>query len=91
MNREIMFPLTDYQTKTLQFIIDYIDENKFPPTISEIQGKTGIKNPGLVHKVLLALERKKYITKNKGMHRGIFPTEISLRMPNSKHIKKKSK
>ncbi|HCJ66306.1 MAG TPA: transcriptional regulator [Elusimicrobia bacterium] len=92
MNREIMFPLTDYQTKTLQFIIDHIDEYRFPPTINEIQSKIGIKNPGLVHKVLLALEKKKYIVKNKGMHRGIFLTEISQKMPNSKHlIKKKAK
>ena len=89
MNREIMFPLTEYQKNTLQFIIDYIDENKFPPTINEIKNIIGIKNPGLVHKILCALEKKQYIRKNKGMHRGIFLTKISIKMPNSKKMLKR--
>jgi len=86
MNREIRLPLTASQEKTLQFIIDYIDDKKFPPTIIEIQKEVGINNPGLVHKILLALEKKRYITRNKGMHRGIFLTDISQTIPNSKNL-----
>jgi SOS-response transcriptional repressor LexA len=52
----------------------------YPPTIGEIQENLGYRNPGYVHKVLSSLERKGYITRKKGEHRGIRLSELSENM-----------
>lgn len=82
----LFFPLTQQQKMVLDFILQFTGERQYPPTIAEIQSATGIRNPGLVYKVLHALERKMYITRNKGMPRGIFLAEAALSLPDPKQM-----
>ena len=86
MAREIKLPLTKQQENTLYFILNFIDENGYPPTIIEIKDKLGFNNPGYVHKLLHYLEKKGYIVREKGRHRGIRLTEISETMPTSEQL-----
>ncbi len=83
MAREVRIPLSDNQKKTLQFIVDYIDRRGYPPTIPEIQEGLGYRNPGYVYKILIYLEKKGYISRRKGEHRGIRLTELSESMTSS--------
>lgn len=76
MARTIKLPLTEQQEKTLLYIIRYIDDKGYPPTITEIQQILGFNNPGYVHKILLYLEKKGYIIRKKGEHRSIRLTEL---------------
>jgi repressor LexA len=84
--RDIKLPLTLKQTEVLQFIVDFIDDNSYPPTLREIKAGTKIENVGLVHKILSALEKKRYILREKRMARGILLTEISENLTNSKQL-----
>lgn len=87
MAREIKLPLTDQQEKALYFIIEYIEEYDYPPTINEIKEALNHNNPGYVHKILTALEKKGYITRRKRIRRGLRLTEISENMsPHSQWI-----
>jgi SOS-response transcriptional repressor LexA len=65
-------PLTRIQDEAFTFICDFILQNNYPPILAEIQEVMGINNPGQVYGILSALEKKGYIKKKKGMHRGIF-------------------
>lgn len=67
----IQLPLTKLQKQTLDYVIAYFRKYKYPPVTSEIQRAVKIRNSGMVHKVLRALERKNYIVKKKGEHRSI--------------------
>lgn len=84
-----MLPLTTNQTEVLEFIIGFIEKNNYPPTLREIQVGVGIKNIGLVHKIISALERKRYLLKEKRMPRGLMLTEVSENFYNSKGAYKK--
>ena len=84
MSLKIKLPLTDQQEKTLSFLISYMAEKGFPPTITEIQKSLGFKNPGYVHKILLYLEKKGYIIRKKGEHRGVRLTELGENISYSK-------
>jgi repressor LexA len=53
--------LTDKQERILNFIIDYLDENGYPPSIREIGNAFGISSLRGVTVHLDALERKGYI------------------------------
>ena len=71
----MLLPLSERQSKAFQVIADYISDNNYPPTIPELQEIMAINNPGAVHKLYSALERKGYIVRCKGMHRGIILTD----------------
>lgn len=63
--------LTDRQAQILQYIIDCIRENGYPPTIAEIGLKFSIASTNGVNDHLQSLERKGYITreqKARGIH-----------------------
>lgn len=75
-HQEIKLPLTDSQSSILGVIGDFIQKKHYPPTITEIQSRMGISNPGTVHKALTALQRKGYITKEKNIARGIRLTDL---------------
>jgi repressor LexA len=63
--------LSERQEKILDFIREFIDENRFPPTIREIGESVGISSTSVVKYNLDALERKKVIERNPDISRGI--------------------
>ena len=71
IKNNMLLPLTDIQVKTFQAIKVFIQSNNYPPTIPEIQKVLDIENPGQVHKIFTALEKKGYIIREKGRHRGL--------------------
>lgn len=75
----MLLPLSDRQQLILETISEFIVDKNYPPTIPEIQQSLNLQNPGAVHKCLTALERKGYIKRIKGMHRGMDLTEEAKR------------
>ena len=73
---QIKLPLTRLQSRVLHFIYNFIRENQYPPTVTEVQEKLFIANPGTVHKALGALEKKGYVTKEKHAARGVRLTPL---------------
>ncbi|WP_412463326.1 LexA family protein [Halobacteriovorax sp. RT-2-6] len=71
----MLLPLSERQEETLQVIRTFIREKNYPPTIPEVQECLSISNPGAVHKCFQALEKKGYILRTKGMHRGLDLTQ----------------
>jgi repressor LexA len=71
----MLLPLSERQQDTLSVIQDFISSKNYPPTIPEVQSILCIKNPGAVHKCFQALEKKGYITRTRGMHRGLDLTQ----------------
>ena len=67
----MLLPMTEKQSKIFDTLIKFLDENNYPPTITEIQEILDIANPGAVYKSLSALEDKGYIEKIKRKKRGI--------------------
>ena len=73
---EIRLPLTDLQARVLSFAHGFIAKNLYPPTVIEIQKGLQVSNPGTVHKVLISLQKKGYITKERGTARSIRITPL---------------
>jgi len=67
----MLLPLSERQERTLHIIWEFIQKKNYPPTIPEVQEILNINNPGAVHKAFKALEKKGYMTRVKGMHRGL--------------------
>ena len=67
----MLLPLTEIQSKTFRVVSDFIREKNYPPTIPEIQRLISVDNPGQIHKIFTALEKKGYLTREKGRHRGL--------------------
>jgi SOS-response transcriptional repressor LexA len=67
----MLHPLTDRQKLILDEVHSFIKSHNYPPTIPEVQTSLLIKNPGAVCKCFKALEKKGYITRIKGQHRGL--------------------
>jgi SOS-response transcriptional repressor LexA len=73
---KIRLPLTRLQRRVLYFIYEFIREKQYPPTVTEVQEKLFIANPGTVHKVIGALEKKGYLTREKHTARGVRLTPL---------------
>jgi SOS-response transcriptional repressor LexA len=71
MPPQIRLPLTKLQARVLSFAHEFILTKLYPPTVIEIQKGLDVSNPGTVHKVLISLQRKGYVTKEKGTARGL--------------------
>lgn len=71
----MLLPLTDNQMRLFEDLCLFIKDFGYPPTIPELQDRLKIENPGTVYTCFQALERKGYIRRVKGMHRGIDLTE----------------
>lgn len=69
--------LTDKEKKILNIIINYINEQKIPPTVREIAGIAGLNSTSTVQGYINILESKGYIFKEKGCCRSIRVKEIS--------------
>ena len=63
--------LTQRQNEAYEFIRDYMDANRKPPTLVEIGEALGISSTNGVYKLLQALEAKGYIEREKHAARGI--------------------
>jgi len=79
-DENIQLPLTPLQSRVMMFIYRFLGENRYPPTVTEIQERLHISNPGSVHRVLTALERKNYLSKEKHVSRGIRLTPLARRV-----------
>ena len=64
-------PLTQRQKQILEFISQFIEKNKFPPTRSELSRHFGFKSPNAAEAHLRALEKKAVIGIERGVSRGI--------------------
>jgi repressor LexA len=63
--------LTARQKEVLRFIARFIEQNKFPPTRSELAAHFGFRSPNAAEAHLRALEGKNIIAIGKGTSRGI--------------------
>jgi len=63
--------LTARQKEILKFISEFIDNNKFPPTRSELCAHFGFRSPNAAEAHLRALEKKSVISIGRGVSRGI--------------------
>ena len=64
-------PLTERQNQLYEFIRTFIRDRGKPPTIKEIGGALAIRSTNGVHKQLVALEKKGYITRTARESRGL--------------------
>lgn len=63
--------LSERQERMLEFIGEFIRENRFPPTIRQIGEEVGITSTSVVKYNLDALERKGHIERDREISRGI--------------------
>jgi repressor LexA len=63
--------LSERQKKILEFIREFIEENRFPPSIREIGETVGISSTSVVKYNLDALERKGFIQRDAEISRGM--------------------
>ena len=66
-----MEKLTARQQKVLEFIVGYLDDRGYPPTLRDIAGYLKVSGTLGIMKHLDALERKGFIRKHSGASRGI--------------------
>ncbi len=66
-----MTNLSERQRKILQFIIGFVGDNEFPPTIREIGEQVGISSTSVVNYNLAKLEELGLITRRKEVSRGL--------------------
>lgn len=75
----MLLPLTENQITVFKEICAFISTHNYPPTIPEIQELCSVKNPGTVHSFMKAFEKKGYVIRRKGIHRGLDLTEEARR------------
>jgi repressor LexA len=66
-----MSSLSERQRKILQFIVTFVSENEFPPTIREIGEQVGISSTSVVNYNLAKLEELGLIVRRKEVSRGL--------------------
>jgi repressor LexA len=66
-----MSSLSERQRKILQFIVTFVSENEFPPTIREIGEQVGISSTSVVNYNLAKLEELGLISRRKEVSRGL--------------------
>jgi repressor LexA len=70
--------LTPRQKEILNFISEFIDKNKFPPTRSELSAHFGFRSPNAAEAHLRALEKKAVISIGRGVSRGLTLLPLAL-------------
>ena len=63
--------LTERQNQVYEFLRDYVRRRGKPPTIKEVGDSLGIRSTNGVHKMLVVLETKGYITRTPHEARGL--------------------
>jgi len=71
--------LTQRQQAVLEFIVESIQDQGYPPTLREIGNHLGIRSTNGVNDHLRALERKGYLTREDMKSRTLRPTEAVVR------------
>lgn len=66
-----MSSLSERQRKILHFIVGFVNENEFPPTIREIGEQVGISSTSVVNYNLAKLEELGLISRRKEVSRGL--------------------
>lgn len=66
-----MITLSARQKHILQFIVAFIQEKEYPPTIREIGEKVGISSTSVVNYNLAKLENEELITRERDVSRGL--------------------
>lgn len=66
-----MAPLTARQAEVLRYIEDYISDHGFPPSGRELSQACGLGSPSGAHRMLVLLESKGYLTRKRGLSRGV--------------------
>jgi repressor LexA len=66
-------PLTQRRQAILDFIVEHIEENGYPPTVREIGQCVGLSSSSSVHFHLKALEKGGYIQRDGSLTRAIRP------------------
>ncbi len=66
-----MNTLSTRQQDMLRFIIDFFENNKFPPTIREIGDKVGISSTSVVNYNLSRLEEMELVNRQREVSRGL--------------------
>jgi repressor LexA len=66
-----MSSLSERQRNILQFIVSFVSENEFPPTIREIGEQVGISSTSVVNYNLAKLEELGFISRRKEVSRGL--------------------
>lgn len=66
-----MSNLSERQRKILQFIVTFVNDNEFPPTIREIGEQVGISSTSVVNYNLAKLEELGLISRRKEVSRGL--------------------
>ena len=70
--------LTPRQKEVLNFISEFIDKYKFPPTRSELSAHFGFRSPNAAEAHLRALEKKSVISIGRGVSRGLTLLPLAL-------------
>ena len=70
--------LTPRQREVLNFISEFIEKHKFPPTRSELSRHFGFRSPNAAEAHLRALEKKSVIGIERGVSRGITLLPLAL-------------
>ncbi len=81
-----MKPLSERQTKMLDFIKAFTLENGFPPTVRDIGEAVSISSTSVVDYNLKALQRKGLLRRAKGVSRGLQLVEEGQRRQNITHL-----
>ena len=63
--------LTGRQEEVLRFILDYLEQNEYPPTLKEVAGHFGMASVNAVRDHLRALEQKGYLRREADKSRAI--------------------
>ncbi len=66
-----MSNLSDRQRRILEFIVKFVNQNEFPPTIREIGEQVGISSTSVVNYNLAKLEELDLIARRKEVSRGL--------------------
>ncbi|HEX7938754.1 MAG TPA: transcriptional repressor LexA [Gemmatimonadaceae bacterium] len=64
-------PLTDMERRVYQYLIDFLGENTYQPSVREIARRFRIKSTKTVSDILIALANKGYIERQDARSRGV--------------------
>lgn len=71
--------LTDLERRALDYIVDYLRQNTYQPSIREIGRRFGLKSTKTVSELLHSIESKGYIERDPSRSRGVRLLGVSLR------------
>lgn len=71
--------LTDLERRALDYIVEYLRENTYQPSIREIGKRFGLKSTKTVSELLQSIESKGFIERDPSRSRGVRLVGLSLR------------